>query len=141
MRYTKLTRRGPPALCQRPMWIEANPRRRRAFDLANASDGSAFELYDRISPVAILYGSQRLFVTEHNSARRLLKDLHRLGRARIEIRGMISEAGALERASIRALNCYLRYLYSRKSFRQLAGERHRFAWYAMQREVAMAWQR
>jgi len=104
---------------------------------------SAFELYEKISPVAILYGGgPRLFVSEHNSSRRLLKELHRLGKSGIRVRGMISERGALARTSLAALNCWLAHFYGPRSLTQIRADGlHRFAWYDVQRTVALEWVR
>lgn len=102
-----------------------------------------WELWHRIEPVAIVYGGgRRLHVTEHNSAPRLMRELWRLGRRRVRIRGVISEKGSLSRLSVCALNLYLRHYYSVQSLNALrvAGV-HRLAWYDLQREIAVSWVR
>ena len=104
---------------------------------------SAFNLTEKIAPVAIVYGGGvKLFVTEANSSRRLLKELWRLGRKGIRIRGMISEAGAADRASLDALNAYLFHFYGRQSLNSLrSGQLHRLCWHDLQRAVALRWVR
>lgn len=101
-----------------------------------------WELWIRIEPVAILYGGRggRMHVTEHNSAARLLRELYRLGREDIPIRGALSGAGALDRSSIRALNAYLRHCYAAAPWRTRSLDGlHRLAWYKIQRECALVW--
>ncbi len=73
----------------------------------------------------------RLEVWETNSATKLLRKLRELGRDRVQICGMISEHGALSVSSIRALNAYLTHHGARGT--------HRFAWYDLQRDVALKW--
>ncbi len=99
---------------------------------------SAFEVAIRISPVAIIYGTRRFNVAEHNSSVRLLKELHRLGKARIPLRGMISAHGSLARESIRALNCYLEHYFGRHPRPPAL---HRHVWIDLQREVGFRWNR
>lgn len=108
-----------------------------------ATPESAFELCERISPVALIYGrGSRLFVSEHNSSRRLLKELWRLGRKRTPVRGMICQLGALDRESVRALNCFLEHRFGRNSLNSLrAGKLHRWCWYEMQRDCSLRWRR
>lgn len=115
--------------------------KRRSAALVQDRD-STFETCLRISPVAILYGSgARLYVNEYQASHRLLKELWRLGRKRIEIRGMISTLGALDSSSVRALNCYLQHFYGKKSLSQVRCRAHRLAWYDLQRDCALRWVR
>ena len=110
--------------------------------IANLGE-SVWELYDRIEPVAIIYGSgRRRFLNEFNSSRRLLRQLWKLGRARVTIRGMICGAGAIDRLHLAALNCYLQHRFARQSLNALrAGQLHRFTWYKMQETVPLIWHR
>lgn len=104
---------------------------------------SEWELVERIDPVAIMYGTgPRLFVSEHNSARRLLRELYRLGAEGVALRGMISSRGALEPASVRALNCYLQHCYAARPWPQRRADGlHRLTWYRMQEAVGLTWRR
>ncbi len=99
------------------------------------------EMYDAIRPVAIVYGTgRRLYVSEFTSARRLLRELWRIGRHRLRIRGAISELGALSPRNIAAFNCYLEHSFGTQSLNNLrAGRLHRFTWYKMQREIPLTW--
>lgn len=104
---------------------------------------SVWELYDRIEPVAIIYGSgRRRFLNEFNSSRRLLRQLWKLGRARVTVRGAICTLGALDPLHLAALNCYLQHCFARQSLNALrAGQLHRFTWYKMQETIPLAWHR
>ncbi len=103
---------------------------------------SAFELYDRIEPVAIVWGSRRLFVTEYQSARRLLLQLWKLGRAQERIRGMICAAGAVPSPHLAALNCFLQHSFSAQSMKALrAGQLHRFTWSDLRHKVPIVFHR
>lgn len=104
--------------------------------------GELFDRYQRIESVAVVYGRGRMYVNEQNSAARLLRELYRLGRARVAIRAMISERGALDRRSLAALNCYLQHCYAGRSWRlrRLDGL-HRWAWQDMQAAVGLRWLR
>lgn len=123
------------------MFVSSRTRPRDFAPITLPSE-STFELYQRIAPVAILYGGgPRFFVSEFQASNRLLKELWRLGRKKIDVRGMISTCGALDRASVRALNCYLQHCYGQKSLAQVRCKCHRFAWYELQREIALRWVR
>lgn len=124
------------------MFNSTQTRPRELGTIANLSE-SAFETCERIEPVAILYGrGARLFVTEHNIASRLLKDLHRLGRGKLTVRGMISTRGSLDRSSIRALNCWMEHYYGPRHPRCIGnGGLHRFDWYKLQATLALRWVR
>ena len=101
---------------------------------------SSFELYQRINPVAVVYGSgRRLYVNEHSDARRLLKDLWRIGRARLQIRAVICGAGQLDRADLCAFQCYLEHKFAAQSYLQMRCALHRFTWYEIQRETGITW--
>jgi hypothetical protein len=101
---------------------------------------SAFRIAEEFSPVAIAYGS--LHVSEHNSSRRLLKELWRLGKRGVRVRGVISSRGALDSRSLAALNVYLLHVYGRKSRVQwVASGVHRHAWYDLQRRIGFRWVR
>lgn len=103
---------------------------------------SAFELYDRIEPVALVYrAGRRTVVEEFNSAKRLLRSLHRIGRYRRELRGMISDQGALTRESLAALNVYLCHCYGRQSLNRARCAFHRFTWAGMRRKLGLCWVR
>ena len=104
---------------------------------------TTWELYDRIEPVAVVYGNgRRHFLSEYNSANRLLKQLWRLGRARVNIRGMMCHHGALSRLHVCALNCYLQHFFAVQSLNRLrCGQLHRFTWYKVQETVPIVWSR
>ena len=139
----KALKLSPPAGRRRRLRMLQLSTRSRGEEFPRGSNDSTFELWERIDPVAILYGSGgRLFVSEYNHSRRLLKELWRLGKERIRVRGMISTLGALDRSSVRALNCYLEHCYATNSWRYMAsGNTHRHAWYDLQRAVALRWVR
>lgn len=117
----------------------------RPRDFAPAQDINdiAFYNYFKIGAVAIVFGAGARFnVSEFNSSRNLLRELWRLGRKRIPLRGMISELGALDRASLRALNVYLEHYYGRQSYASAQADGlHRYRWRDMQAEVRMRWVR
>ena len=102
---------------------------------------TARETYDRISPVAIVYGTgRRLYVSEFTSARRLLRELWRIGRNRLKIRGAISEMGSISPHNLGAFNCYLEHSFAAQSLNSLrAGQLHRFTWYKIQTAVPLVW--
>jgi hypothetical protein len=101
---------------------------------------SVWELYERIVPVAIIYGNgRRLEVAEFNSANRLLKELWRIGRHRLRVRGAICAAGALTPANVSAFNCYLEHHFAAQSHNAIRCQLHRFRWYEMQRSVPLVW--
>ncbi len=101
---------------------------------------TTFSRVEQIASIGIAYGGSRLFVSEFNSSRRLLMELWRLGRKRIRVRAMISVHGALDRSSLRALNCYLEHCYGQISCRTMrSGTTHRHAWYDLQRAVGFRW--
>lgn len=102
---------------------------------------SNFEEYRKIQPVAIAYKKgARIFVSEFQDARKLLKELWRLGRAKIDLRGVISGRGALDAQNLARLNVYLQHHFSRQSLNSLrAGQLHRYTWHEMQRAVPLAW--
>lgn len=107
------------------------------------SPESTWELYDRIEPCAIIYGTgRRMFCQEFNSSRRLLKQLWRIGRGRLRIRGAVTRNGAVPHSHLAAWNCYLEHQFSAQSLNSLrAGKLHRFTWYAMQEAVPLVWVR
>lgn len=114
-------------------------RRPLAFDLPQ-NRGTVFETVERIDPVALIYGGGKLYVGEFQSSRHLLKELWRIGRKKIQVRGMISTVGALDRSSLRALNCYLHHCYSKQSAKAIrSGRTHRHAWYALQEAAKLRW--
>ncbi len=93
--------------------------------------------------MAVLYGrGPRLRVSEQNSAARLLRELYRIGRARIPVRGMICGRGALDGRSIAALNCYLQHGYSGRPWRvrRLDGL-HKWTWREIESRVGLRWVR
>lgn len=104
---------------------------------------SFWELYERIDPVAVCWRASdgRLRFSEQNSARRLLKELREIGAEGVTIVGVISDCGALDRSSLRALNCYLRHVLAVQSERQMSGRYHRFTWYELQRAIGFRWLR
>ena len=104
---------------------------------------SVWELYDRIEPVAIIYGSgRRRFLNEFKSSRRLLRQLWKLGRGRVTVRGAICALGALDPLHLAALNCYLQHGFARQSLNALrSGQLHRFTWYKLQETVPLIWHR
>lgn len=136
-RRTGLPRARPPGADGRRVLPLTNTRPAELAPMENIHD-TAFERCERIEPVAILYGGKRLYVSEFNSSRRLLKELRRLGRQKIRVRGMISGRGALDRSSLRALNCYLEFTQWH-GINGRAWGLHRFAWHDLQREVALRW--
>lgn len=114
----------------------------RALEI-NYFPGTVWENYERIDPVALIYGNgKRLEVAEYNSANRLLKELWRIGRLRLRIRGMISQQGSVPPLHLAALNCYLEHQHSAQSLDALREKGlHRFNWYALQRAVPLIWTR
>lgn len=101
---------------------------------------SAFEDYFRIDPVAIAYRKGgRIYVSEFNHSGKLLKALHRLGRQKIPLRGLISGRGAASTESLAALNCYLEHSFARQSLARVRLHLHRYAWHDLQRAVPVVW--
>ncbi len=105
-------------------------------------DQSVFEMYLRIEPVALVWAAgRRLRCAEFQHAGKLLKALHRLGRQRINLRGVFCRQGVLCPGSLRALNAYLQHSYGRQSLGSVRCRLHRFEWANVQRAVGLRWVR
>lgn len=102
---------------------------------------SSFEEYRKIHPVALAYKrGARIFVCEYQDAAKLLRELWRLGRAKIEIRGVISICGSLDGWNLARLNVYLQHKFARQSLNSLrAGKLHKHTWHDLQREIPLCW--
>lgn len=104
------------------------------------STESTFELYLRIEPVALVWAAgRRMRCAEYQSAQLLLKSLHRLGRERIDLRGVFCRRGVLCRSSLAALNAFLQHDYGRQSLKSVRCRLHRFEWADLQRKVGLRW--
>jgi len=108
----------------------------------------SFDLYFAISPVVVIYGrGQTINADEHNHAGRLLRQLDKLGRSGQRVKGMVSNSGALDVSSIRALNCFLRYGPGVSAVNRAAGHSsgrtwfNKFDWQDFCRHVGLRWVR
>ncbi len=107
-----------------------------------------FDLYFAIPPVVVIYGrGNSMNADEFNHAGRLLRQLDQLGRSGERVNGMVCQLGALDRSSIRALNCFLRYGPGLASVNRAAGYHstrayfHKYDWQEFCRMVGLRWVR
>lgn len=102
---------------------------------------SSFEEYRKINPVALAYKrGGRIYICEFQDAGKLLKELWRLGRAKIDLRGVISICGSLDAQNLAAFNVYLQHSFAKQSLNALrAGKLHRYTWHDLQREIPLCW--
>lgn len=106
---------------------------------------STFEMYLRIPPVVVIYGTDRsLHASEHVSSLHLMRELSVICEKGLRIRGVLdSSRGVLTVPSLRALNCYLRHGLHRFGDckgRLSSSPASRFAWVDLCHVVNLQWQ-